>query len=79
MSQLVQDMVQPDPSNRPTIDQVAERFEEIRAHLSWWKLRSRVVKKDEFHLDTVTRVAKHSFATVKYLVLFCSPVPKARK
>ncbi|KAJ7748427.1 hypothetical protein B0H16DRAFT_1553380 [Mycena metata] len=47
MRPLVSDMVQSDPAKRPTIDEVVSRFQEIHSRLSWWKLRSRVVKKTE--------------------------------
>ncbi|KAJ6496871.1 hypothetical protein DFH09DRAFT_1103500 [Mycena vulgaris] len=40
MRPLVSDMVQDDPAKRPTIDEVVARFDEIRAGLSSWKLRS---------------------------------------
>ncbi|VDC04965.1 unnamed protein product [Peniophora sp. CBMAI 1063] len=39
---LIADMTQEDPSKRPKIDEVVERFAEIRASLSEKKLRSRV-------------------------------------
>ncbi|KAJ6624314.1 hypothetical protein B0H10DRAFT_1784847 [Mycena sp. CBHHK59/15] len=46
MEHLVNDMVQDDPSLRPTMDEVVERFEEAVRGLSQWKLRSRVVMVD---------------------------------
>ncbi len=39
MQPLISDMVQEDPRNRPTMDSVVSRFEEIRANLSWSTLR----------------------------------------
>ncbi|KAJ7461288.1 kinase-like domain-containing protein [Mycena galericulata] len=49
MEPLVADMVNSDPALRPTMDEVVNRFEEIVARLSSWKLRSRVVhEKDVF-------------------------------
>ncbi|KAL0952422.1 hypothetical protein HGRIS_006695 [Hohenbuehelia grisea] len=42
---LIADMVQDDPSKRPTMEQVAERFDESCAGLSSWTLRSRVARK----------------------------------
>lgn len=47
MAPLIADMVQDDPSKRPTIDEVVARFEKLRKALPWWKLRSRLVRKDE--------------------------------
>ncbi|KAJ6631577.1 hypothetical protein B0H10DRAFT_2159825 [Mycena sp. CBHHK59/15] len=46
MEPLVNDMVQDDPSLRPTIDEVVERFEGAVRGLSRWKVRSRVVMVD---------------------------------
>ncbi|KAJ6502068.1 kinase-like domain-containing protein [Mycena sanguinolenta] len=45
MRPLVKDMTQHDPSQRPDMDEVVQRFEEIVCSLSSWKLRSRVVKR----------------------------------
>ncbi|KAI0311022.1 hypothetical protein OF83DRAFT_1069524, partial [Amylostereum chailletii] len=45
MDKLVADMVQKDPSKRPTIDEVVARFADIRHALSPWKLRSRLIYK----------------------------------
>ncbi|KAF9230285.1 hypothetical protein BU15DRAFT_91146 [Melanogaster broomeanus] len=56
---LIADMVQPDPTKRPTMDQVVARFDRIRRGLSRWKLRSRVVDKEEAVLERVTRTASH--------------------
>ncbi|KAJ7162149.1 kinase-like domain-containing protein [Mycena filopes] len=44
---LVNAMTAEDPTERPTIDEVAERFVVIRKRLNFWKLRSRVVKSDD--------------------------------
>ena len=38
---LINDMIQDDPTKRPKIDEVIERFEDIAKKLSAWKLRSR--------------------------------------
>jgi serine/threonine protein kinase len=44
---LIDDMVQNDPKARPTMNVVVERFDLIRQQLSSWKLRSRVIARDE--------------------------------
>jgi hypothetical protein len=44
MQALADDMTAEDPARRPTMGEVAERFEAIRNSLSFWKLRSRVVQ-----------------------------------
>ncbi|KIK89992.1 hypothetical protein PAXRUDRAFT_831730 [Paxillus rubicundulus Ve08.2h10] len=59
MQPLVADMIQADPSKRPTMDDVVARFEGICRGLSGWKLRSRVVDKDEDVFERVTRTTSH--------------------
>ncbi|KAJ7162158.1 kinase-like domain-containing protein [Mycena filopes] len=44
---LVEDMVQDDPKLRPTMDQVAERFDRMRFRLHWWTLHARPGKATE--------------------------------
>jgi serine/threonine protein kinase len=46
--QLVADMVQDDPAKRPTIHQVAERFEKIRGKLLPFRLASRSGPQEEW-------------------------------
>ena len=45
---LEANMTDPDPSKRPTIEEVVIRYAEIRRMLSSWKLRQRGVRCDEF-------------------------------
>ncbi|KAI1795576.1 hypothetical protein LXA43DRAFT_1090740 [Ganoderma leucocontextum] len=63
MHPLIDDMVQKDPSKRPTISQARSRFEELRGSLSERKLRSRVVYGDEFAIVGFFRSLKHYFQT----------------
>nr|GAT59158.1 predicted protein [Mycena chlorophos] len=58
MKPLVDDMVQDDPTKRPKIDEVVQRFAEIQKGLGWWKLRSRVLGKREFKYIP-TRIVAH--------------------
>ncbi|KAJ3872076.1 hypothetical protein F5051DRAFT_172201 [Lentinula edodes] len=45
LQDLIFEMTNDDPSKRPTMNEVASRFEHICRGLSWWKLRSRVSDK----------------------------------
>ncbi|KAJ3848564.1 hypothetical protein EV368DRAFT_86473 [Lentinula lateritia] len=74
---LVNDMIVDDPSNRPTMNEVASRFSSIVGKLRWWKLRSRAVQKDEF-LTTPFRALYHIFWTASMMLLLkpAIPVPK---
>jgi len=47
LSSLIADMTQDDPSKRPVIEDVVSRWNTILECLTTWKLRSRVVLKDE--------------------------------
>ncbi|KAF8889897.1 kinase-like domain-containing protein [Infundibulicybe gibba] len=59
MRSLVSDMVQDEPTKRPTMDEVVSRFTAIRSKLSWWKLRSRFVRRDENPIAGVFRSISH--------------------
>lgn len=59
MQPLITDMVHKDPSKRPTMDEVVQRFASIIADLSTWKLRSRIVSKGERVYHSVIRGTSH--------------------
>ncbi|KAJ6481282.1 kinase-like domain-containing protein [Mycena vitilis] len=48
MDDLVAEMIQEEPAQRPTMDDVVRRFSEIKAGLSRWKLRSRFTSDSHF-------------------------------
>ncbi|KZP34441.1 hypothetical protein FIBSPDRAFT_772076 [Athelia psychrophila] len=66
MEPLVGDMVQDDPDKRPTIDQISQRFSEIRAKLSSNKLRSRIAKREENIVAGLFRGIAHLYRRGKY-------------
>ncbi|KAF9462414.1 kinase-like domain-containing protein [Collybia nuda] len=47
MEPLVRDMCHKDPAKRPKMHEVVKRFEVLTASLPWWKLRSRVIPREE--------------------------------
>ncbi|KAJ7446887.1 kinase-like domain-containing protein [Mycena galericulata] len=59
MHVLVDDMCQDDPKARPTMADVASRFEEIKRGLSERKLRSRISRKNENHIAGIFRFVYH--------------------
>lgn len=77
MEPLVHDMVQDDPTQRPTIDEAIRRFSEIRKTLSWWKLRSRLVQKDnDFDgKGGFFTTMGHVLRTIGYVITFRPAVP----
>lgn len=77
MAPLVTDMVQDDPSKRPTIGDVVARYEKVKKALPWWKLRSRLVHKDETTLFGIPRAIGHAVRTMYYAMTLRSAVPSA--
>ncbi|KAH9920118.1 uncharacterized protein B0H18DRAFT_1193589 [Fomitopsis serialis] len=75
MKQLVADMVQDDPEKRPTIAEVGTRFDKICRRLSWWKLRTRLVAKEETGLERAVFSTMHFFWTAKLVAKRLPSVP----
>lgn len=75
MQPLIADMVQRDPSKRPTMDEVIKRFHAIRSDLSSWKLRSRVIDKEENLLDGVLRGTSHWMRRVRFMTKGVRAIP----
>lgn len=67
MQPLISDMVQRDPSKRPTMDEVVNRFRAVWSDLSSWKLRSRVIDQEENTFDGVLRGTSHWMRRVKFM------------
>jgi hypothetical protein len=76
MEALVTDMVQDDPSSRPTMDEVVSRFSEIGGKLSSWKLRSRIARKKELWPVTAWRSVRHWYRTVGYVLGRKAAIPE---
>jgi hypothetical protein len=67
MNGLIADMVQEDPTKRPTMDEVVARFSEVKK-LSTWKLRSRMIRKKEFWPLKVWRTVGHWYRMMGYVL-----------
>lgn len=57
MKPLIDDMVQDDPSKRPSMEEAKVRFERIWDSLSWWTLRSQVVYRSDWSIEGLSRCA----------------------
>jgi hypothetical protein len=79
MEPLVTDMVQTDPTKRPTMDEVVTRVSEIRSKLSTWKLRSRMARKNELWPVTAWRSVRHWYWTVGYVLGRKAAIPEPKK
>ncbi|KDQ51608.1 hypothetical protein JAAARDRAFT_41078 [Jaapia argillacea MUCL 33604] len=75
MEPLVADMVQDDPSKRPTIDEVEARFADIRKSLGSWKLRSRVVEMEDDSFSGFLRGIAHWRRRLWFIVRRVPAVP----
>ncbi|KIJ18458.1 hypothetical protein PAXINDRAFT_167058 [Paxillus involutus ATCC 200175] len=73
---LIADMVQQDPSKRPTMDEVVKRFDTIRAGLRSRKLRSRVVDKRESGFECVIRGTSHWMRRIGFVARGVPAVPR---
>jgi hypothetical protein len=75
MRPLIADMVQDDPSKRPTMHEVVQRFDALRAGLNNWKLRSRVVDKGESAYHHITRGTSHWTRQIGFITRGIPAVP----
>ena len=75
LAPLMQDMIQPDPSKRPKIEEVVRRFDELLKRVRFWTLRSRPVPVDEETVVGWYRNARHVFRTFRYVLSRQSAIP----
>ena len=78
MKPLINDMMKEKPGDRPNIEEVVERFETICASLSWWRLRSRFVYRNEIAVLSLFRSCRHVVRTVAYMVKGIPALPSPR-
>ncbi|TFK74326.1 hypothetical protein BDN72DRAFT_760068 [Pluteus cervinus] len=72
---LINDMVQDDPTKRPTMDEVVTRFEEVCKMQSYWKLRSRPAPRREHLLRAIPDQLGHWKRRIGYIVRRVDPIP----
>ena len=75
MNPLIDNMTDADPSKRPTMDKVVERFEDIRHSLSWWKLRSRLSYRSDFAITRYLSAPVHLFRMAVHIARSHSAIP----
>ncbi|RPD57474.1 hypothetical protein L227DRAFT_594628 [Lentinus tigrinus ALCF2SS1-6] len=75
MEPLVDDMVQDDPSKRPTIDQVVDRFDKICSTLSAWRLRSRLTGRKDSNIVGFFRTFRHAYRTLTFVITRTPALP----
>ena len=68
-------MVQEDPTKRPEMDEVVSRLTEIVNNLSTWKLRSRMVRVNQYWFISAWRSVNHWRRTVVHVLARKSAIP----
>ncbi|KAL1713748.1 hypothetical protein EV715DRAFT_295794 [Schizophyllum commune] len=72
---LVNDMIQAEPSQRPSMDQVVERLESIIGSRSSWRLRSRLAKAGDHPLHSLHLFVTHWIRCVRFVASKRPAVP----
>ncbi|KAL4246878.1 hypothetical protein ABKN59_008812 [Abortiporus biennis] len=72
---LIHDMMQNEPSKRPTIHEVAGSWDTIRRSLSSWRLRLRRVDRGETIIEYVAESARHIFRIGRYIAQGYNAIP----
>jgi len=75
MVPLVNDMVQDEPTKRPTMEEVVARFDELCRGLSSWKLRSRVVDREDSSFLGFFRAIAHWKRRIGYIIRRVPAIP----
>jgi hypothetical protein len=78
LAPLINDMVQKDPTKRPEMSEVVSRFAETVSNLSTWKLRSRMVRINEFWLVCAWRSVNHWCRTGVHVLARKLAIPEPR-
>ncbi|KAG2361538.1 hypothetical protein BDR07DRAFT_1610104 [Suillus spraguei] len=73
---LVDDMVQDNPSGRPTMEAIVKRFDSIRQTLSTWKLRSRVISVEDGVLENMYYGTAHWRRRIGFILRRVSAIPR---
>ena len=72
---LVNDMIQAEPSQRPSMDQVVERLEAVIKARSSWRLRSRLAKAGDHPLHGLYLFVTHWIRCVRLVTSKQPAVP----
>jgi len=75
MRELIDAMTDENPAKRPTIEEIIEKFNEIRGSLSMVKLRSPIISKKEPTIFTIFRHARQLTRTLLYIIQQIPTVP----
>ncbi|KAH9858858.1 hypothetical protein C2E23DRAFT_872898 [Lenzites betulinus] len=76
LESIIDGMVQDEPANRPSMDQVDARFDLLLGSLSTWKLRVRLAFRREIWLIRIVRVVQHTFRIIYYVLTRRPALPR---
>ena len=75
MKDLVADMVNDVPAERPTMNQVVARFRKICSSLHWWTLRRPIDRRSYPSVIRFIRMLPTAFHTIRYISTRISAIP----
>ncbi|KAJ6516596.1 hypothetical protein C8R47DRAFT_1172844 [Mycena vitilis] len=75
MHELLADMCHEDPTKRPTIDEVVDRFSRIKAGVSEWRLRSRFKTEKRFFLLDIIHATGHWIRQIQFALMRLPAIP----
>ncbi|KAJ6507324.1 kinase-like domain-containing protein [Mycena vitilis] len=75
MHELLADMCLEDPTKRPTIDEVVDRFSRIKAEVSEWRLRSRFKTEKRFFLLDIIHATGHWIRQIQFALMHLPAIP----
>ena len=78
MRPLVSEMIQADPSKRPTSQEVVQRFTELLSTIKPQRLRSRLRPVHEDPVDAWFRNIRHRLRTWRYIIFRKPALPLPR-
>ena len=72
-------MVNPDPDQRPTMEQVVAQSQKLVSKVPGWRLRSRVIPREECFLVGIADSIYHIYRTIPNILRWrkAIPTPKA--
>ncbi|KAF9480288.1 hypothetical protein BDN70DRAFT_621677 [Pholiota conissans] len=79
MKPFVDDMVQDDPTKRPTIDECVIRLDEIARSLSSWTLRGQVWHESDNIFGFLYRFISHWTRCLSYIIRRIPPIPRRQR
>ena len=79
MKPLITSMVNPEPGQRPTMEQVVAEFQKLVSNVPSWRLRSRLIPREEGFLQGIGENIRHVVSrAVPDILRWRRPIPKPK-